>query len=207
MVALTTLAALKAELGITGSSSDSRLTSLITQVSAAIETYLDRRLERRTLTQIFMQPERLVQLDAWPVVGTPTVVNTGTTLTTDDYVLDAAAGTIAAPDYGCAGLAYGVGYGSPCGYRSFWYNLSVSYTGGYVLPGNVGADLPGDIERACLDLAVRYHHVGGRDPALRSETVPGVIEQSWSAVDSIATIGGVPVDVAKSLFPYRRVYL
>lgn len=205
MVALTTLATLKAELGITDSSSDTRLTALIGQVSAAIETFCDRRFERRSQTDVFREPDRTLYLSAWPVVGSVTIVENGSTLSTDLYVVDLTEGIVAQP---WPGARYGVGYGSPCGYvLPYWHNVSISYTGGYLLPGSVGANLPGDIERAALDLATRYHHGGGRDPALRSEVVPGVIEQSWSASDSIPTMGGIPIDVARSLLPYRRAYL
>src|SRR3954466_6493089 len=177
MVALTTLASLKTELGITGSSSDTRLAALISQVSAAIETFCDRRFEQRTLTEIFYPAERRIYLSAWPVTAVTSVTDSGTLLDADDdYILDDEQGVLTPP-------IYGVGYGSPCGYNRWWTSLTVIYTGGYLLPADDDADLPGDIERACLDLAIRYYHGGGRDPALRSETVPGVIEQSWSAVD------------------------
>lgn len=200
MTALTTLATLKAELGITGSSDDTRLARLITQVSAQIETFLGRRLERRTLTELFYPAGRVIQLSAWPITALTSVTDGDTIMTEDDYLLDPEEGMIFPP-------VYGVGFGSPCGYRRWWTSVSVVYTGGYLLPGDEDADLPGDIERACLDLAIRYHHAGGRDPTLRSETVPGVIEQSWSAVDSIPTIGGLPFDIAKSLTGYKRAVL
>lgn len=200
MVALTTLATLKLELGITGSGSDTRLTSLITQVSAAIETFCGRRFERRTVTDIFYPASRTLYLTAWPVASVTSITDSGNLLTTDDYVIDTDEGIITPP-------VYGVGYGSPWGYRRWWDQVTVIYAGGYNLPGSVGADLPGDIERACLDLASRYYHGGGRDPALRSETIPGVLEQSWSAVDSIPTVGGLPLDVARSLLGYKRATL
>lgn len=200
MTALTTLATLKSELGITGSGSDTRLSLLITQVSAAIESFLDRRLERRSVTDVFVQPRRTLYLSAWPVVSVTSVVENGLTLTTDEYVIDTDAGIITPP-------LYGVGYGSPWGYRTYWSSATVVYTAGYILPGNVGANLPGDIERAALDLAIRSFHGAGRDPTLRSEVVPGVIEQSWSAVDSVPTFGGVPIDIAQSLGSYQRAVL
>lgn len=200
MTALTTLTTLKAELGVTGSASDDRLTRLITQVSASIETFLDRRLERRSVTDTFATASRALYLSAYPVIGTPVVTDSGTVLTSDQYLLDDDNGIIV-PAW------YGVGYGSPCGYRWWGITTSVVYTGGYILPDDDDSDLPGDIERACIDLAARYFHGGGRDPALRSETVPGVIEQSWSAVDSIQTLGGLPLDVAGSLSRYQRAVL
>lgn len=199
MAALTTLATLKAELGVTGSSQDTRLSALINQVSDAIETFCDRKFQRRTVTETVLRHRRTIYLSAWPVVSIASITDSGVAWTADDYTLDADEGIITRS-------LYGVGYGSPCGYDSF-AALSIAYTGGYILPGAEGSNLPGDLERACLDLASRYFHGGGRDPALRSETVPGVIEQSWSAVDSIQTVGGLPLDVARSLSGYKRAIL
>jgi hypothetical protein len=200
MTALTQLETLKTELGVTGSASDTRLTLLITQVSAAIETFLDRRLARATVTDTFTSRHRTLYLSSWPVVSVTSVTESGTLLTTDQYAIDTAEGIITRP-------LYGVGYGSPWGTNWAWLDTVVVYSAGYLLPGSVSANLPGDIERACLDMAIRYHHIGGRDPTLRSETVPGVIEQSWSAADTIETIGGLPCDIARTLFPYKRAVL
>lgn len=200
MTALTTLATLKAELGITVSTYDTRLSGLIAQVSAAIETFCDRSFARRTVTDVFLQPKRTLYLSAWPVTSVTSVTESGTVLTTDDYVIDTDQGIIVPP-------VDGVGFGSPCGYNRYWPNLTVIYVAGYLLPADVGANLPADIERACLDLATRYYHGGSRDPALRSETVPGVIEQSWSVIDRMETVGGIPLDVAHTLGFYRRAYL
>jgi len=204
MALLATLSDLKVELGITNSAQDTRLTSLLRQASDAIETLVDRRFERRTLTETFQpaswpRSTRTLYLSAWPVVGSITISIAGTSLVEAEYVLDLTEGTLKQP-------IYGVGYGSPWGYD--WGGVvTVTYTGGYILPGDEDADLPGDIERACLDLAIRNYHGASRDPTLRSEVVPGVIEQSWSASDSVPVLGGLPLDIAQRLIGHKRAIL
>jgi hypothetical protein len=208
MTALTTLTALKAELGITGTASDVRAQALIKQASATIETYLGRRLGRRSLTDLFRNPWDFgtrwrsvprLYLSAWPVVAdSVVVVENAITLSPTDYTLDAEEGMLTRG-------VYGVSYG-PLSY-AWGENVSVSYDGGYILPGTDGADLPGDIERACLDLAIRSFHGAARDPALRSETVPGVIEQTWTSAENIPTLGGLPIDIAQALISYKRVVI
>lgn len=200
MALLSTLAALKSELGITGSGSDTRLSRLLRQASDRIATFCDRNFERRTLAELFTPAPLTIQLSAWPVVGDITVTDNGTVLDEDAYELVIAQGLLSRSSL------YGVGYGSPCGYR-WWGSITVAYTGGYILPADEDSDLPGDIERACLDLAIRYYHGAGRDPTLRSETVPGVIEQSWSAIDNLPMLGGLPADIADALWAHRRAGL
>jgi len=204
MALLATVVDLKAELGITGSAQDARLASLLRQASDAIEELCDRRFERRTLTETFPpvswpRASRTLYLSAWPVVGSIAITFDGIAAAVTDYVLDIEQGTIKQGNYG-------VGYGSPWGY-DWGGTVIVTYTGGYILPGNEDADLPGDVERCALDLAMRWFHGGGRDPTLRSEVVPGVIEQSWSAIDSVPTIGGLPADIAQRLSSRRRAIL
>lgn len=204
MALLAALADLKAELGVTGSAQDARLTSLLRQASDTIETLCDRRFERRTLTETFAQPlwprtSRTLLLAAWPVIGDAVVTLAGTVLASTEYVLDADTGTLTRS-------SYGIGYGSPWGY-DWGGTVTVAYTGGYILPGEDDYTLPGDIERCCLELAMRNYHQSGRDPTLRSETVPGVIEQSWSAIDSVPTVSGLPTDIALRLAAYARAVL
>jgi hypothetical protein len=51
---------------------------------------------------------------------------------------------------------------------SFSTSAAVQYTGGYVLPGQAGRDLPFEIEDACVELAISYWLSRGRDPGSES---------------------------------------
>jgi hypothetical protein len=73
--------------------------------------------------------------------------------------------------------------------------IVVDYTAGF-------AEIPADVEGACLEwLTARWYGMG-RDPALRSETIPDVISQTWST-DTSATATAVPPGVRDWLAPYK----
>jgi hypothetical protein len=55
----------------------------------------------------------------------------------------------------------------------------VAYTGGFILPGQTGRNLDYAIEGAVVALVSDYWASRGRDPTLRAETIPGVIERQW----------------------------
>lgn len=91
---------------------------------------------------------RALKLPQAPALAITTVVVTDwddvdTTLTTADYVLDASPGILwrAWPEVWTAGHQ----------------NIAVTYDHGYVLPGQVGANLPEDIQLVTLQLAARFY--------------------------------------------------
>jgi uncharacterized phiE125 gp8 family phage protein len=190
---LTTLDAVKAELSIAGTDEDAALTALIVQVSATIETHCNLQFGTRTVTDTFrnrVRREALV-LRAIPVTAIDTVTESGTELDPTYYELDSAKSGLLLRLDGSDNL-------------SCWAagKISVVYTAGYVLPGNEGANLPADIERACIDLCVRGYHNTGRDRSLKSEEVPGVIKQTW---ETSAPASGLSEDITSRLNPYRQV--
>lgn len=195
-MALTTRNDVKAALSVTGSTDDTFIDSLIERASAAVESYCRRTFGTRTVTQTFRLDrgrQRLI-LDAVPVTSITSVTEAGTALTADDYELDAGAGFLDRLD-GDDGL-------------STWAasKIVIVFVAGYVLPGAGGTvTLPADIQAATIDLVARAYHARGRDPQLRSEKILDVIDQSFTAADSVTTKGGLPLDVAERLDPYREV--
>jgi hypothetical protein len=197
---LTTLAMVKTELGVTGSSSDAHLQALIQQASGEIASHCDRVFALETVRQTFQSRDRPwprrptactpLVLARWPIVEISTITENDIAVSTDEYSIDAAEGllyrVVSAIEFGWWGT-----------------DIVVEYSGGYALMG----DLPFDIERCCLDLVRSYWHGRSRDPSLRSEVVPGVIEQSWSAIDSLPMRGGIPADIAHRLDRYKRAVL
>ncbi|MCB1715107.1 MAG: hypothetical protein KDK05_08235 [Candidatus Competibacteraceae bacterium] len=168
-MALTLLATVKAELQLSGTSADSWLASQITAVSEQVESYCNRTFARAAVTetrQIERTSSRLV-LSRYPVDSSQSLSvvygDDNTVVTSTDYRLWAADG-ILQPD-------------------SCWPSciLTVSYTGGYYLPGDIDRDLPYDLEQAVIDLIVRryYRWINKRDPMLRSEAVPDVLSVSY----------------------------
>jgi uncharacterized phiE125 gp8 family phage protein len=193
---LTTLADVKAALNISGTTDDTFLTASIERASAAVESYCNRTFGTRTETQTFRldrSRQRLI-LKAVPVTSITSVTEAGTTLTTADYELDASAGFLDRLD-GSDKL-------------STWAasKIVVTYVAGYVLPGASGTvTLPADVQACTIDLVARAYHARGRDPQLRSEKILDVIDQSWTATDSVSTKGGLPIDIAERLDAYRLV--
>jgi hypothetical protein len=92
--------------------------------------------------------------------------------------------------------------GIPCTWR-FRKSVIVAYTGGYVLPGETGRNLAYGIEGAVVALVSDYWASRGRDPTLRSESIPGVIDrQFW--VGAVGDPGLLPPRVLASIAPFRR---
>ena len=166
---LTTLTAVKDELRLTDSTANAWLTGQIDAVSALVEQFCNRTFARAAVTetrQIERASSRLV-LSRYPVDSSQSLSvvygDDDTVVTSTDYRLWAAEG-ILQPD-------------------SCWPSciLTVSYTGGYYLPGDIDRDLPYDLEQAVIDLIVRryYRWINKRDPMLRSEAVPDVLSVSY----------------------------
>lgn len=184
---LTTLDKVKAELGITGTAEDARLTQLISEASAMIAAYCGRTgFGRETLRQT----ERLegtcsairLDRDLAPVVSSVTV--DGEALASTDYELDGS-------------LLYRLS----ASFRIPWAFgvVVVDYQAGWTLP----AGAPADIDRAAQDLVVGLYRAAGRDPAVRQEMVEGV--GSTSYFDARAGGGRLPVsaDRMPALYRYR----
>ena len=200
---LTTLAALKAELDIVDAASDTALTTLIRQQSAAIERYCCRSFGLRGVTdrrRLNRLTARLI-LSALPVVAITSVTVGGVALDETAYEISESEGG----DEG-SGLLYRL---DADGRRICWRAglVVVGYQAGYVLPGVTGYDLPADIERACLDLCVRAWAARGRDPSIRSYENPDVERVTYTAADSVVYRRGLPLPVAEMLDPYRMLAL
>lgn len=191
---LTTVDTLKAELSISGSDQDTALEALINQASAAIESYCGRQFQDRTVTDTFRNRSRreAVILSVIPVTDINTVTESGTVLEASDYELESARSGLL--------LRLDSNDNLTCWAAA---KIVIEYNAGYVLPGVDGANLPADIERVCIDLCVRAYHATGRDTALTSEEVPGVIKQTFST----ATIEALSEDVLCRLNPYRLIAL
>lgn len=173
---LTTLARIKAELGITDTESDAVLEGLLDRASSAISTETRRVFGRETVTETLDgSGSRLLPLTRTPIVSVSAVTEDGTAIT-DYSVEDAEAGALyRANGWGRSGgmwmwgtEAFSSGYILP-GYRDLRY--SVTYVAGYVLPGEASPNLPGAVEQACLETVKAWYLSRDADPALSSVQV------------------------------------
>lgn len=183
---LSTLSALKAMLGITASADDGALTLALGRASAAVETYCDRVFGRGAVMETLdTRSGRAPLLRQPPVLSLTSVSLSGAAQLVADYSANRA---------GVMSLSGGAPEPLPPGY------YVVAYTGGYILPGAAGADLPADVEQAALTTAAAFYTAGARDPMLRSETTEGVGSISWIANGDMAA---VPPQVAALLDGHR----
>ncbi len=197
--ALTTLARVKLELNITSEDAnrDEVLQDKIDEASDDIEASLGFRVARETAVETFWHeqydamPDKLI-LDRTPVASIESVVVDGESYDPSRWRLDPGTGELFALD--CAGW--------PCVWF-FFKSIVVTYAGGYILPDASDRNLPKGIEGACIDLVSSFWAAKGRDPALKSYEVPGVISKSFW-VGSVGEDGELPPSVVMKLAPYRR---
>lgn len=185
---LTTVATVKAELGITGSTEDAWTGDAIDRASGTITRYCNCVLTREVLqeTIILKRPTESLMLTRFPVVIADvevTVDGTGATAEID----------------GSNGLIYRL---DTSGNRILWPagRITVIYGAGYILPGDDGRDLPHDIERAAILLVKASYFSRQRDPLLKSENIPDALQSSW-------WMGDLPPEVEGILSRYRQVAL
>ena len=183
----------KAVLKITGTTDDDYLALAITQASAAAEAYCGRAFCKETLVDTFriegMAASRLL-LSRRPVVSIASVVEDGITLATSQYEVDPISGLLLRLDENDR--------------PGFWASPAktvVTYTAGFVLPGNDGRTLPDDVEAAAIGLVSNSWHGRARDPLVKSETTPGVYEVTYW-VASPGASGDLPPDVVAKLSRY-----
>lgn len=194
---LTTLERVKAELGITDSSKDSILNSKIDEASSDVEAYLGYSVKRETVSERFWQPRAFeapeyLLLDHTPVATITSVTLDDVVIDTDLYRLDSDTGQLYALD--------------SFGYPDCWLickDCIVAYSGGYLLPGESGRNLPFAIEAAVVELVQSFWFSRGRDALIKEEEIPGVMRQSFW-VGAVGAAGELPPSVVSKLSPFRR---
>lgn len=189
--ALTDLASVQAEMDLTGTTTDAAyLQTQIGAASAAIASWCGRVFARETVREIW-RPDRAAEylmLARFPVASITSVIVDGTTLDTDEYEMDAETGFLWRL-YDDARVWW-------CGSK-----ITVTYVGGYLLPGQAGRTLPHDVQRACVLLTAAQYNARGRDPLVRSEGAQDVGQVSY--LDPRAGMEAMPPQVAALLSAYR----
>lgn len=197
---LTDLSTLKDDLGISGTSEDSYLERQIDRASALVCDYLgvapaadgSVTLGLETLVQTFrdVRGEETLLLARIPVGTISGIVLDDEALTDSDWEVDAATGILRR-------VSEEVSIG--------WIaseTIVVTYTGGWVLPGNSHRDLPYPIEEATIALIKGSRAARLRDPMVKERDVPGVLRQSFWVGGIAGAV--IPPDIAARLDPYRN---
>lgn len=184
---LTTVAALRLQLPAAAvATSDEDLQALIDRVSAGIAIYCGRSFasEQVRETWVHRHSPRELLLSRFPVASLDAFTVNGDAVDLDGLLCDRTIGLIF---HGCIGSA-----GS---------TVVATYTAGYVLPGDEGADLPDDLEQAALSGCAALYALGQRHPNLKAEEIAGVGRWEFFAgrTASLSYFG----DVLPLLDPYR----
>lgn len=188
---LTTLDAVKADLGITGGASDDALGTLIDQFSDTIAAWCGRTFGiatmRETLDITRLCDRGVVLLERWPIVSVDSVSVAGISYAGHLYYVSRENGSLRMRGAVSGFTLWPVG------------ETVVTYRTGYLLPGESDRTLPHDIERACILMVRGAWHSMGRDPLLRSEETTGVASFSYFAAGATA----VPLEAQALLSPYQ----
>lgn len=164
---LTTLDAVKAELGLAGSDQDAYAAGLIDQASAAIAAWCGRSFAVEGIRETFHldASDTLLLLSRWPVVEVTSVTVNG---------LEDSPGRAEVE----AGLLYRL---DANGCRMSWPpgRIRVEYHAGYILPDDEKRTLPADVERAALSMVKSWFFARGSNPMVRSESVEGISSVSY----------------------------
>lgn len=204
---LTTVARIITELAITDATKQALVADYINEATSLINSFCNRTFYREAgiVEKQAGYGNNILQVDKTPLISIASITADGTTVPSTDYEIhDAAAGQIYA-EGGWWHTGRQMGNASRTlrpGSEQKLY--TVTYTGGYILPGTSGRTLPHDIERACIEL-VRSLMNARTDPSIKSESVPGVYSVEYG--DANAEFGSIPANVAKMLSPYRRVLI
>lgn len=207
---LTTLSRAKLELKIDTNEYNDILNAKIEEASSDIQAAMGYRLPLEDVRETFWSDEPGFGLGAVFAFGSNTPARTTlflkrtpvtsiTSVTVDDTVLAPSEIRI---DNGTGLLDRLSSSGSPCEWR-FCKSVIVLYSGGFVLPGNVGRNLEYAVEGAVLSLLTDYWASRGRDPLIKSVDVPGVrrVEYWVGAVGDPALL---PPRVLASISQFRR---
>jgi hypothetical protein len=190
---LTTLETARIELGIpeADTSVDADIERMIHEMSSVVAGYCGQTFAEETVSETFL-PESCGEalnaavLNRTPVTALVSIERDGSELSTGEFELDEAKGILYFLRGGC--------YCACGGFRS----LVITYTAGYPLLDG----LPEAIEKATLILVSDSYNSIGRDPNMRSETIPGVHSYTLGGITADATM--VSADVAQLLDPYVR---
>ncbi len=189
---------IKAELGITDTSQDVLLGLLIDQVSEVIVDYCGRPFAKEVYKEtVAGYGSNRLLLSRTPIVSVTSVVADSEVIV--DY-------SIENPETGILYRKTGWRWTPPIGWNITGYPMpdqeellfAVTYTAGYVLPGDTGRTLPLAVERACGELVKAWFLGRDRDPALTAERI-GDLQVSYDPAQAWPPI------VKQLLAPYRRV--
>jgi hypothetical protein len=212
---LTTLAAVKAELGLTDNKDNVWLALQIAVASQIVTDYLNVveaddgtvTLGREQLAETFrihrsrylarrLDSERTqyLVLSRRPIASIDSVVHDGVTLDPSEYEVDG------------AGILKHLASDRPTDWNG--NKVVVTYTAGWLLPGQTGRNLLADIESATIGLVKASWYARLRDPNIKSEedNIPGVRDHKVDYFFRSPEPGApLPEEIAQKLNRHRQI--
>lgn len=191
-----TVARAAAELQVTDATQQALLESIIEEATAMVNTFCRRTFHRESaiVERQYGNGLHNILLDKMPLVSIESVTYDGDTISASDYeIWDAGAGIVFRP-------------GTVWQRSSLGTRYIFTYTAGYILPGQSGANLPGDIQRATMEVCKGIFYARKRDSAVRSERVEGVyaVEYATSGAQGGSVDNFITASVENLLMPYRK---
>jgi hypothetical protein len=194
---LVDLPTVKDDLGITVGTSDATLKRYISAASAAASNYCNRVFQQETLSEVFNLTwarlqwggAPLLQTTRWPVMSVTSVMeslglNAVSLIAGTDYTIDKTTGQLLRLD-------------PVTGLVTRWTisPVTIVYSAGF-------SPIPLDVQDAVSRMVRTRWFAKMRDPLIRQQTIPGVLEQQfWVPTGTEA--GNVTPDVADLLTNYR----
>lgn len=181
----------KLDLGINDGNSDDQIDLWIPQASAIISAYCDRVFRLESLVETFRLPRaershRELRLSRYPVGEVTAVTEDGTALIEADFEVEPT-----------MGLLHRLSNDCPISWCA--RKVVVEYDAGYA---DI-ADVPLQLQKACIAL-VRYMRTSGpRDATLKRVKIEGISEREYWVPPSGDPF--IPGDVAELLLPFRRI--
>ena len=184
---LTTLDTARDEIGDLGTDiSDARVLRYIARTSALIVSALSMHPAGTYRDTVLQNGRGEVVLSVTPIRQITSIADAYRVRDITQYSLDSVSGILrpifsansADPfDYGYSN-AFADAFSYPFANRGLDHRddrplLTVTYDGGWTLPGQPGRDLPEDIESVCIDLVVQACADAGRNPAIMQESQDG----------------------------------
>lgn len=197
--ALCTLANLKARLGITDSSSDTLLETLINVASSSIVGYLGRKLHYEEDIEEYVPSYGTARLHVsrGPIWSIDSIAYEGSTIAATSYEVrgrDRYSGAIFSPTgWPSTAMRRGGTIAQDAMPGTERLSHLVTYTAGYNTPSQtptVGVDaLPVDISEACILAATALYARIGQDPTVQSESLLQYSVTYGSAKDTFTAFG------------------
>lgn len=185
---LTTIADVKADLGIADVASDALLTRYVTECSLELAKACNTVFATETVSELYRPSEAKEKLilTRRPVASIASVTQDGVVTASTDYEVNKDAGLL---------------FPLLSDFRCWWAacKITVVYVAGYALP----ASAPKDLQKAARALVKAQFLGKGRDPLVKSEAVPGVYEAAYW-VGSLPGGSEWPDDIERALVTYRN---